>query len=212
MKRFLQYLSEALLHPKPDEFGQDFHIHSPDTHTDASSWLDSSRHATATPHGHEVPESLNGVKFASWSHSGHWNDVGGQGKFEEPQAGSVNATGAIIHEGDGRIWTLSPSNGFGGYKTTIGPKGRTEHGLNLRANAIKEAHEETGLKIRLTGHAHDVQRTTGVTRYYHAVREGGHPKDMGWEAQAVHLVPKGKLEDHLNHPTDKELARKLNAA
>ena len=88
-------------------------------------------------------------------------------------------------------------------------KGFVKSRLNLFANAIKEAHEETGLRIRLTGHAHDSERTTSMTRYYHAERIGGHPSDMGWETQAVHLVPKDQLEDHLNSPLDKDIARKI---
>jgi hypothetical protein len=48
-----------------------------------------------------------------------------------------------------------------------------------------------------------------LTRYYHAKRVGGTPSEMGWESQAVHLVPKEKLKDHLNSPLDKEIVEKL---
>ena len=35
-----------------------------------------------------------------------------------------------------------------------------------------------------------------------AERIGGHPADMGWESQAVMLVPANQLMDHLNNPHD----------
>ena len=210
MKKFSQFLSGGVNHPKKDSQGEDVFIHSPHTHTGPDTWTDSKAQATATPHGHSVPDSLHGVPFRSWSHSGHWNDVEGQGHFSEPPEGRMRSSGVIIREPDGRHWTISPTNGFGGYKTGIGPKGMVDKGLNARANAIKETHEETGLKVKLTGHAFDVPKTTGITRYYYGERTGGHPKDMGWETQAVHLVSRETLESHLNHPIDKMIARKIN--
>lgn len=216
MLSFKKFLAESIPHPKRGDYGETIHIRNPSTPTPLEHWNNPTKHATVVPNG-EMPSELNGVKFESWDSSPknneEWNNVEGQGDFDEPPLHNPNnkkiATGVIIHENDGRTWTVSPTNGFGGYDTTIGPKGKLEEGLNPRANAIKEAHEETGLKVHLLGHAHDSDRTTSVTRYYHAKRVGGHPSDMGWESQAIHLVPKEQLEQHLNSPLDKELARKI---
>lgn len=205
------------IHPKAGEHGEQVEIHDPSSPSPEEHWHSPDAHATVVPNG-KMPAELNGVKFESWKNAPktneEWNNVEGQGDFKEPPIHNPNgkrlATGAIIHEKDGRVWTLSPTNGFGGYDTTIGPKGKIDKNVNPRANAIKEAHEETGLKIKLLGHAHDSERSTSMTRYYHAERVGGHPAEMGWESQAVHLVPKHKLEDHLNSHIDKEIARKIN--
>ena len=72
----------------------------------------------------------------------------------------------------------------------------------MRSNAIKEAWEESGLAVQLTRHAADAERRTSFTRYYHAKRIGGHPKNMGWESQAVSLIPKSQLHNVVNHPND----------
>ena len=45
-------------------------------------------------------------------------------------------------------------------------------------------------------------RSLSYTRYYLAQRVGGSPADMGWESQAVLLVPVNQLARHLNSPYD----------
>ena len=202
-------------HPKTDENNKKVEIHNPSTASHHDAWHDKDEHATVLPGG-KLPSELHGIHFKKWdlSHEGHsdWNKVSGQGDFHEPELPKGKlSTGTIIHEPDGRVWSLSPTNSFGGYNHTVGPKGKVDDGLHHRANAIKETHEETGLKVRLTGHAFDSKRTTGTTRYYHAVRETGHPSDMGWETQAMHLTPINKLRNLVNSPLDKELADKLTS-
>src|SRR3546814_18781734 len=54
----------------------------------------------------------------------------------------------------------------------------------------------------ITGFVGDFTRTTSVARLYRAVRVGGTPASMGWESQAVHLVPKDQLYRFLNRETD----------
>ncbi len=103
---------------------------------------------------------------------------------------------------------IAPSNKFGGCEATF-PKGTIEGGLSLQGNAIKEVFEETGLKIEITGFIGDFKRTTSVARMYRARRVGGSPVSMGWETQAVHLVPKERLYDHLNMHPDHVIAEKL---
>ncbi|AFU46496.1 hypothetical protein C380_13985 [Acidovorax sp. KKS102] len=119
--------------------------------------------------------------------------------------------GLGILEGDGRIWVVSPSNAFGGYVNTF-PKGKLDWGLGLRANALKEGFEESGLRVALTGFLCDSHRTTSVTRYYLAKRVGGHPANMGWETQALSLVPRARLAEFVSHKNDQVILQALQQA
>jgi hypothetical protein len=75
--------------------------------------------------------------------------------IEEPEfvvpKGKTPSSGVVIREPDGRVWLVQPRGAFGGYDGTF-PKGGVEEGLSLQANAIKEAYEESGLKVRIVGH------------------------------------------------------------
>ena len=62
------------------------------------------------------------------------------------------------------------------------------------------------MKVEITGYIDDIDRTTLVARVYCARRVGGAPTAMGWESQAVHLVPKNRLYDHLNMHPDHAIA------
>jgi ADP-ribose pyrophosphatase YjhB (NUDIX family) len=194
-------------HSKLDERGNTVYIHAPTKDKNLDGLSDASKHVV-------IPDKTEVTSMESWkapSTIDDWNNVDGQGNFDEPEmksiAGKRFASGAIIHEDDGRIWLVHPTNEFGGYKATF-PKGKVDSGLNPRANAIKEAYEESGLKIQLLAHAADVERSTSHTRYYHAKRVGGNPQDMGWESQAVSLVPKDQLASVCNHPNDAVLVKK----
>lgn len=161
---------------------------------------------------HPASGELHGVKFEPWkapTTDEGWAKVEGQAKIKEPPvpdlpAGKHLGSGVIIKEPDGRVWVVEPANHFGGYAHTF-PKGTAEPGLSLQANAIKEAFEESGLKVKITGHLGDVERDTSVARYYSAVRVGGSPSAAGWESQAVKLVPAAKLKGMLNKPVDRAL-------
>ena len=200
-KAYIQMLTESVtIHPQLDERGRPVKIWEPSTPTSAETWSNPSAHAVMTP-GHTVLD--NDPRFND--DKPDWSDKSLHGDFNEPKldnkSGKYLASGVIVHEGDGRVWVVHPSNKFGGYETTF-PKGKVDPGLDMRSNAIKEAWEESGLAVQLTGHATDVERSTSYTRYYHAKRIGGHPKNMGWESQAVSLVPKSQLHKVVNHPND----------
>ena len=111
------------------------------------------------------------------------------------------SAGAVIIEPDGRVWLVEPTNHHGGYHRSF-PKGTIEGGWSLRATAVKEAFEETGLLVQLGAFLIDVPRTTSITRYFIAKRIGGTPADMGWETQAVWLVPPSKLALLAPHASD----------
>lgn len=174
--------------------------------------------ATFVPAG-DAPGELNGVSLRSWidhpESASEWAVVEGQnpGVTDEPVEAPGKkhaAAGVIAVEPDGRVWVVSPSNAFGGYDATF-PKGTIEHGLSPQASAIKEAYEESGLKVEITGVLGEYERSTSMTRYYIAKRVGGSPVDCGWESQAVNLAPKKKLVDLLNKQIDREIARDLAA-
>lgn len=63
--------------------------------------------------------------------------------------------------------------------------------------------------MEITGFLIDVDRTTRTTRYYTARRLGGNPADMGWESQAVTLVPRADLATYLKHKTDQPILKAL---
>jgi len=110
------------------------------------------------------------------------------------------AAGAVVVEPDGRAWIVAPTGAYLGTKATF-PKGKAK-GLDLKATALKEVFEESGLRVELFQHLVDVTRTTSRTRYYLARRVGSDPADMGWESQAAILAPMEDLRNLLNRKTD----------
>ena len=163
--------------------------------------------------------SLHGVKFATWSpptKASGWEALANKVNIDAPKLPplpnhKIRGSGVIIKEPDGRVWLMKPTDKYGGYKHTF-PKGEQDADLSLRANAIKEAYEETGLKVELTGYAGDVDRDTSMVRYYFAKRVGGTPADHGWESEAVILAPVDKLHDFLNRSVDRKMAQQYLGA
>ena len=84
--------------------------------------------------------------------------------------------------------------------------------LTLAANAVKEGWEESGLDARPLEWLCDIERTKTITRYYLAFRAAGTPADMGWESQAVSLVPADQLAAFLNRPNDRKVLPALQTA
>jgi ADP-ribose pyrophosphatase YjhB (NUDIX family) len=207
------------LHLRKNDAGQPVELKQPSQASSMASWDDPRQMATVVPGG-PIPESLNGVGVPSWTDAP--TDVAGweklaeqqQEPFTEPAIASVPgkppASGVVVLESDGRVWVVSPSNQHGGYVNTF-PKGKLDPGLGLRANALKEAFEESGLQVELTGFLCDSVRSTSITRYYTAKRVGGHPGDMGWETQAVHLVPRAQLASVVTHKNDQGVLEALAA-
>jgi 8-oxo-dGTP pyrophosphatase MutT (NUDIX family) len=195
-------------HPKLDEHGLRVFLHRPCIPTSIESWSNAVETATVIPDG-DLPPELNGVRFCKWSDAPRsadtWERLAAQSAFSEPlflpPKHKKPAAGVVVEESDGRVWLVAPSNGHAGYVATF-PKGTIENGASRQATAIKEAFEETGLRVELTGFFADSDRSTSFTRYYFARRIGGSPADMGWESQAVHLVPKNQLAEYLFHKYD----------
>lgn len=206
-------------HPRKDDFGRLVELKAPSQPTSFSSWDDPHQIATVIPDW-PLPASVNGIDVLSWSDAptdiSSWVNLAAQQAedFTEPPMASAPgksaASGVVILEGGGRVWVVSPSNAFGDYENTF-PKGKLDPGLSLRANALKECFEESGLQVVLTGFLCDSVRSTSVTRYYTARRVGGHPADMGWETQAVHLVPRDQLAGFVTHKNDQSIVQALHA-
>lgn len=206
-------------HPRKDEHGKPVALKAPSKPTELSTWSAPTQIASVIPDG-PMPKSLNGVDFTEWTEApttvdGWKKQLAEQSHaFKEPPMpsipGKLPASGVVILEDDGRVWVVSPSNGFAGYVNTFA-KGKQDPGLCLRSTATKEGFEESGLKVVLTGYLCDSVRSTTVTRYYTAKRVGGTPPAMGWESQRVSLVPLAKLASVVTHPNDQAVLQALKA-
>lgn len=201
-------------HAKTNDKGEPVMVNYPTKASDAATWRDPTKTATFVPGG-DVPGTLQGVKMAPWTDhpttTAGWASVEGQNAAVERSlppmknvAGKHVAAGVIIEEPDGRVWLCRPTNSYGGYDNTF-PKGSAEDGHGLQATAIKEAFEETGLKIQITGVLGDYERSTSVARMFTAKRVGGTVKDMGWESQAMRLAPRSAVGKLLNTKLDRDI-------
>lgn len=204
-----------IYHPHKNDKGQPVTIHHPSQPTDLANWEDPSKIATVTPGG-AMPDSLSGIAFRSWTDipatAEGWQKLAETTSFDEPPFTGKKkpASGVVAVEPDGRVWVVSPTNQFGGYINTF-PKGKLDKAYpSFRANALKEATEESGLMVELLAHLCDVERDTSTTRYYLARRIGGNPADMGWESQAVHLVPRSQLAAFVMHKNDQPVLAALD--
>ena len=197
-------------HPKKDDSGSTVKIQHPDEPSPQEHWNDSEKHASTIPGHDKIPSQINNIPVKKFETPNTWKNIDGQGEFKEPEFSPTKkkAVGVIMVEPDKRVWVVHPTNQFGGYSATF-PKGTVEHGLNLRENAIKETHEESGLKAELHDHLGDFERTTSTSRYYIGKRTSGHPSDMGWESQKVSLVPMKDLHKVLTHPADQPIIEAL---
>ena len=203
-----QVTTGAVLHPRKDEHGRSVELKKPSKPTPLEAWHQNDAMACVLPDG-EMPAQVNGIPIQAWgsapSSFADWESLAQAHPVDEPDFNSPRglkpAAGVVIREKDGRVWLAAPSNGFGGYAATF-PKGTREQGLSNQATALMEAYQETGLRVRLVRHLIDVKRSTSYTRYYLAERIGGDPAVMGWETQAVMLVPQAQWAKVLNSPHD----------
>lgn len=205
------------LHPRRDDSGQPVYLHRPSTASPQWTWHDSRSVAAILPEGN-LPDKLIKTPFYPWSDAPTspcgWERLASAGIFTEPEFklpdGKKAAAGVVIIEEDGRVWAVAPSNAFGGYQATF-PKGSRDPDMSLKATALREAYEETGLGVTLCAHLCDVARSTSYTRYYLARRIAGHPADMGWESQAALLIPTDLLSKVLTNANDIPLIQSVKA-
>lgn len=201
-------------HPQPDDDGRKVRLHAPSCEANLDGLADPQAALTFVP-GSVCAGMLGDVPLAPCARAtvdDACRRAGAAPAFDEPPfelpADKHAAAGAVVREADGRLWLVAPSNAFGGYTATF-PKGRVEPGLALRATAIREVWEESGLHVELTAWLGDFARTQTFTRFYVARRIGGHPAWMGWESQAVHLVTPEQARLLLNRETDRAVLAAL---
>ncbi|MCW2313997.1 NUDIX hydrolase [Rhodoferax antarcticus] len=196
-----------MLHRRKNDQGLPVRLIKPSWPTAPAAWGDGAALARVVPGG-PLPGALNGLALAPWrdvpGNAPAWEALASTMPVDEPPfdapQGFKKAAGVVVREPDGRLWVVAPSNAFGGYQATF-PKGGMD-GKSARATALAEAFEETGLQVRLSGFLVDALRSTSYTRYFLAERVGGTPAAMGWESQAVMLVPLALLSQVLNSPRD----------
>lgn len=187
-------------HPKPHASGRTIVINTPSTSTSLEALFCPDPLSTVLPAG-TAPTHINGIEVNVWNDfpktKEDWESVAADAPdISEPEFvvphGLNAASGVIVLEPDARVWLVHPTNQFAGYAATF-PKGSIEDGYSSKATAVKECFEESGLHVRIVGWLGDYARTASFTRYYLAERVGGNPADMGWESQAVSLVPAQQL-------------------
>lgn len=197
------------LHPRRRAGGTAVIIENPTQQTGQDAWYDAERVATVLPGG-ELPACCAHPPFRRFHGDGlrgeDWERLTlRRDRFDEPpfvpKPRLRTAAGVIVREPDGRIWVVHPTNRFGGYEATF-PKGTREQGGSLQATALMECYEETGLRVHLTGFLGDFDRGQSRTRFYVGKRIDGSPADMGWESQAVSLVPVSSLASLLTSRHD----------
>lgn len=188
----------AGIHPRRDDQGLVVAIQAPTAPSSQRAWKQPARTACVAPGG-TLPVSLHRVRPRAWvdapTTAAGWEALVGENAIAEPAFKVPRhlkpAAGVVVREPDGRIWLVCPTNRFSGYEITF-PKGRSG-GKCLQGTALCQAHEESGLRVRLIRHRADVRRSQTHTRYDQAERVGGSPADMVWESQAVMLVPLSEL-------------------
>ena len=188
------------IHPHKDENGREVVIHSPDTADGVS---------TFTP-GCQTPAHINGTAISSVKDPFEGNDLGESDDHTyEKHPGLRHAAGMIVVEPDHRVWLVSPTNQFGGYINTFPKGGHEANSPSMKHTAVKEMWEESGIQAQPTHHLGDYDRSTTRTRFYVGRRIGGNPADMGWESQAVKLLPLSELHKHLHSDVDHQILRDL---
>lgn len=187
----------------------------PSTPTPASCWHNSEKTAIVIADG-SMPQRLNGIDIMSWSaDAAQWQLLAGADAMREPPFQCPDdlaaTTGVMIVEDDGRLWLMTPSEQSSDYTATF-PKGSTDEGSQLGRTAVRVAFEQTGLKVTIIAFLVDLRRSRTYTRYYLARRIGGTPADMGWQSQAVLLVPPAQLRLHASHQHDAPLIDAFEAS
>jgi 8-oxo-dGTP pyrophosphatase MutT (NUDIX family) len=187
-----------IFHPHKTEQGEPVEIKNPDQPTPSYTWNDSNQVARWTP-GSAAPS-----KYEPCFRQDPTQFI------EEPrfiQKKPFVSAGLILVESDMRVWIITPTNHFAGYRFTF-PKGLHDCST-LQHTAVKETFEETGLLGTITHLLGDYERSRSQTRFYVGRRIGGSPAEMGWETQSVSLIQLQKLYNFVHTDTDLQVVEDL---
>ena len=117
----------------------------------------------------------------------------------EDGEGWRSAGGVVVNDDDevalirqGRRWTF--------------PKGRVDPGETLTSAAKREVHEETGLRVRITGYLGVVEGVRHETHYFLMKLEGDDGVHDG-EVDEVSFARRGKAKKLLHSKADREVLR-----
>lgn len=104
------------------------------------------------------------------------DDISKLDAYDAAKKGMSMRAGAVVVEPDGRMWTIAPSNKFGGYVNTW-VKGGVDGTETTAETAVREVREETGIAIELDSYLGDYANANGdsMSRMYIAHRVGGGP-------------------------------------
>jgi 8-oxo-dGTP pyrophosphatase MutT (NUDIX family) len=202
-----------LSQPQPDPFGRRISIDRPDEPTPPECWTDPTAAAIFVPYG-AAPESLNGVAVMSWQWQECDDETAFRDRADDPAFARPRdlraSAGVVVVEPDDRIWLIWPSHESGTNRWSF-PKGKVEDGDSLRATAVREAWEESGLHVAPGRFLIDIRRSSSGTyaRYFLARRVGGSPLDMGSESEAVMLSPRRDLRKLVTSTYDQPIVEAI---
>lgn len=102
------------------------------------------------------------------------------GEPAEPTPDRRRVARVVVREDDGTLWLVDEADEHGedGARRVMFPGGGVEDGESLQAAAVREAWEETGLVVQLTGYLADFVDAHAYRRYYVARRVAGEATEI----------------------------------
>jgi 8-oxo-dGTP diphosphatase len=128
----------------------------------------------------------------------------------DPDSADVKAAGGLVMRDDGRVAVAHRPR----YDDWSFPKGKLDAGETWEQAALREVHEEIGLRCRLGDELpateYDVSRGRKVVRYWWMEPESGEftPNE---EVDEVRWVTPEEAQSLLSYDHDRELARSARA-
>ncbi len=92
--------------------------------------------------------------------------------------------GVVIFDSEGRVLLRRPTNDFGGYVWTFA-KGQQDPGETPEQTAVREAFEETGMRVQLGERIPGTFTSRGYSNVYWIATVTGLPGKPGWETARV---------------------------
>jgi 8-oxo-dGTP pyrophosphatase MutT (NUDIX family) len=128
----------------------------------------------------------------------------------DPDSADVKAAGGVVRRDDGRVAVAHRPR----YDDWSFPKGKLDPGESWEQAALREVHEEIGVRARLgrelSAAAYDVAHGRKVVRYWLMDPQSGAfaPNE---EVDEVRWLLPAEAESLLSYPHDRALAREVGA-